>query len=137
MFSVRVIDPAHKQDIRLPNEPFRLWGRMVLTYENGTWRYAVEEFAPQQVSEMCFPDEDYDYDALAGDHVFVGAYDGERCVGLAVWRTTGSNICIWTISRSAGHTGGRAWGKRCWTRHWRSPVAGATTAFTRSGRITI
>lgn len=84
MLSVRVIDPAHKQDIRLPNEPFRLWGRMVLTYENGTWRYTVEEFAPQQVSEMCFPDEDYDYDALAGDHVFVGAYDGERCVGLAV-----------------------------------------------------
>jgi len=33
---------------------------------------------------MCFPDENYDYDELAKNHVFIGAYDGERCVGLAI-----------------------------------------------------
>ena len=84
MIKVRVIDPAHKQDIRIPNEPFRLWGRMVPSYENGIWRYTVEEFAARDIGEMCFPDEDYDYDSLAKDHVFVGAYDGDKCVGLAV-----------------------------------------------------
>ena len=84
MIEIRTVDPAHKQDIRLPNEPFRLWGRMVPSYENGTWRYTTERFAPRDVAEMCFPDEDYDYDELAKDHVFLGAYDADRCVGLAV-----------------------------------------------------
>ena len=84
MVEIRAIDPAHKQDIRLPNEPFPLRGRMVPSCENGLWRYRVEKSAPQDVGEMCFPDEDYDYDALAKDHIFLGAYDGESCIGLAV-----------------------------------------------------
>lgn len=84
MIDIRIIDGAHKQDICIPNEPFSLWGRMLPAYENGAWRYTVERFAPQDIHEMCFPDEDSDYDALAGDHVFVGAYDGDACVGLAV-----------------------------------------------------
>ncbi len=79
-----MIDPAHKQDICIPNEPFQLWGRMVPSYENEAWHYTVEEFAPHNISEMCFPDEDYDYDSLSNDHVFVGAYDGNKCIGLAV-----------------------------------------------------
>lgn len=49
---------------------------------------------PGDAGEMCFPDEDYDYDSLANDHVFVGAYDGDKCVGLAVladdWFKSGS-----------------------------------------------
>ena len=32
---------------------------------------------------MCFPDENYCFDDMT-DSVFLGAYDGERCVGLAV-----------------------------------------------------
>ena len=31
-----------------------------------------------------FPDEHYDYDAMKDSSVFVGAYEGEQCVGLAV-----------------------------------------------------
>ena len=84
MIEIRMIDPAHKQDIRIPNEPFQLWGRMVPSYENEVWHYTVEEFAPQDICEMCFPDEGYDYDNLTNDHVFVGAYDGDKCIGLAV-----------------------------------------------------
>ena len=34
---------------------------------------------------MCFPDENYDFDAMANDHFFVGAYDKNRCVGLAIY----------------------------------------------------
>ena len=32
---------------------------------------------------MCFPDENYDYDEMK-DSVFLGAYEDEKCVGLAV-----------------------------------------------------
>ena len=84
MIEIKIIDSSHKQDIRIPNEPFQLWGRMIPSYEKETWHYTVEKFAPQDISEMCFPDEDYDYDSLANDHVFVGAYVGDKCIGLAV-----------------------------------------------------
>lgn len=35
---------------------------------------------------MCFPDENYDYDELSGNSIFVGAYDGEKCVGVAIYQ---------------------------------------------------
>ena len=80
----RMIDKAHSRDIRLKNEPFSLYGRIIPTYLDGQWNYSVQRFPENEVAEMCFPDEDYDYDELAKDHVFIGAYDGGKCVGLAV-----------------------------------------------------
>lgn len=80
----RLIDKAHSRDIRLKNEPFLLYGRVVPTCLGGKWNYSIEHFPENEVTEMCFPDEDYDYDKLMHDHVFIGAYDGEQCIGLAV-----------------------------------------------------
>ena len=80
---IHIIDKAHEADIRLPNEPFPLFARIVPTYDGAVWRYRREDFPPEQVTEMCFPDEAYDFDAMA-DSVFLGAYENDRCVGLAV-----------------------------------------------------
>ena len=80
----RVIDRAHSGDIRLKNEPFSVYGRVIPALSEGKWDYSIRLFPKQKVTEMCFPDENYDFDALAEDHVFIGAYDGSRCVGLAV-----------------------------------------------------
>lgn len=33
---------------------------------------------------MCFPDESYDYDAMCKNSIFIGAYDGDICIGLAI-----------------------------------------------------
>ncbi len=79
--TVRVIDKAHKEDINIKNEPFELFGRMVVSYNDG-WSYTCDRF--DCTSKMCFPDENYDYEAMAADCFFVGAYDGERCIGLAI-----------------------------------------------------
>ncbi len=35
MIEIRRIDAQHKEDIRLPNEPFRMFGRIVLSYHDG------------------------------------------------------------------------------------------------------
>lgn len=80
----RVIDKEHSGDINLKNEPFSLYGKVVPTYSNEKWGYSIQLFPENEVTEMCFPDEGYDYDELAEDHVFIGAYDGGKCVGLAV-----------------------------------------------------
>ena len=84
MIEIREIDRAHRADINIPNEPFPLLGRMLPFYRDGVWGYEVLRFPAEQVGEMCFPDEHYDYDAMAGESVFLGAYDGETCVGLAI-----------------------------------------------------
>lgn len=83
MIRITVIDREHRQDIRLPNEPFALTGRVVPSYVNERWSYEVRPFPPERVGEMCFPDENYDYDEMK-DSVFLGAYEDEKCVGLAV-----------------------------------------------------
>ena len=81
MPEIRLIDAAHRGDINLPNQPFPLVGRMLPSYADGRWSYAVQRF---DGGEMRFPDESYDYDALSESSVFIGAYDGGRCVGLAI-----------------------------------------------------
>lgn len=83
MIRITVIDREHRQDIRLPNEPFAMTGRIVPSYVNERWSYEVRPFPPERVGEMCFPDENYDYDEMK-DSVFLGAYEDEKCVGLAV-----------------------------------------------------
>lgn len=84
MLDIRVIDAAHRQDISIPNEPFPLCGRMIPSYTGRQWGYSVVRFPEDSIREMCFPDEHYDYDAMQDSSVFLGAYDGEKCVGLAI-----------------------------------------------------
>lgn len=84
MITVKLIDKAHAADINLKNEPFSLYGRLIPSYTGEVWGYQTELFAPGDVSEMCFPDENYDYDAFSREGFFLGAYDGGTCVGLAV-----------------------------------------------------
>ena len=85
-FTIRMIDVSCKADINIPNEPFKLYGRMLPAYQNGQWSYAVEQFDNSQIRDDRFPDENYDYDELAREHLFVGAYDGDKCIGLAILR---------------------------------------------------
>ena len=73
-------------DIRLPNQPFPLFGRLIPRYDGAVWSHSVVLLPPGEQGEMTFPDEPYDFDRMAGEHLFVGAYCGERCVGLAVYR---------------------------------------------------
>ena len=82
MIDVRIINAEHKQDINIPNEPFLLFGRMIPTYVDEQWSYSVEKFNMAQ--QMCFPDENYSYDDMVENSTFIGAYDNEKCIGLAI-----------------------------------------------------
>ncbi len=82
MIDIKIIDTEHKQDINLPNEPFSIFGRMIPTYINEQWNYSLEIFSTEE--QMCFPDENYSYEDMAENSIFIGAYDHEKCIGLAV-----------------------------------------------------
>ena len=84
MITVKIIDNDHKSDINIPNQPFSLFGLMQPSYNDGKWDYKTELFSEDKISEMCFPDENYDYAELSENSVFVGAYDDEKCIGLAI-----------------------------------------------------
>ncbi|MBR5383751.1 MAG: GNAT family N-acetyltransferase [Clostridia bacterium] len=81
MITIREIDGQHKSDARIPNDSFPLFGRIAPSYRDGKWDYELIRYAPEDVSEMCFPDEGYDPDSMP-DSIFLGAYDDESCVGL-------------------------------------------------------
>lgn len=84
MFEIKIIDEKHKKDINIPNEPFSLFGRMIPTYINEEWNYSTVRFKEEMIDEMCFPNENYNYEAMKEKSVFVGAYDGENCIALAI-----------------------------------------------------
>lgn len=84
MIEIKVIGEEQKADIRLKNEPFPLWGKLVPSLRNGVWDYSVEEWPKEERKELCFPDEDYDFDEMKENYRFVGAYEDGVCVGLAV-----------------------------------------------------
>lgn len=82
MITTKIIDFQHKADINIPNEPFKLLGRILVSYNNGKWDYQLKKYPSEKVTEMCFPDENYDYEAMK-DSVFVGAYDDEKMCRLS------------------------------------------------------
>lgn len=84
MIEIRRINDDTGSDVRLKNDSFPLWGKMIPCYNSDGWSYTVEKFPVEQCSQMCFPDENYSYEEMKKDHIFVGAYDGSKCVGLAV-----------------------------------------------------
>lgn len=77
MTVTRLIDAQHSKDINLPNEPFKLFGRLIPKYSDGKWSWETELFAPENASEMRFPDEHYDFEQMSENCTFIGAYDGE------------------------------------------------------------
>lgn len=84
MIQIRLINRSHKQDINIKNEPFPLWGRMIPSYIHEQWGYTIEKYPAQDVVEMCFPDENYNYENMCENSVFIGAYHDEKCIGLAI-----------------------------------------------------
>lgn len=82
MIEIKIIDADHKQDINIPNQPFDIFGRMIPGYIDEKWSYTVEKFPEKK--EMRFPDEHYNYDEMIADSTFIGAYDDDTCIGLAI-----------------------------------------------------
>ena len=83
MIKIKTIDAMHKGDINIPNESFQMFGKIIPFFDGQNWTYEVLRFNPRDVTEMCFPDENYDYDSMK-DSIFLGSYDNEKCVGLAI-----------------------------------------------------
>lgn len=106
--TVKIIEKDREADIRIPNEPFSLYGRMVPRYDGERWSYDTVRFPEEQIGEMVFPDEGYDYDAMAETCIFVGAYEGEQCVGLAIYQHNWNKyLYLYDLKVNAAYRGQR------------------------------
>lgn len=79
---IKFIGEEHASDINIKNEPFELFGRMLPCYQEGRWSFSTVKNAETEWD--IFPDENYDYEKMKQDHIFIGAYDGQTCIGLAI-----------------------------------------------------
>ena len=73
----------NKDDIRLPNEPFDLFGKLVVQRINNQWSYEIELF--DETETMVFPEENYDFYQIQKNGFAIGAYHEGKCVGLAIY----------------------------------------------------
>ena len=79
----------NKDDILLPNEPFDLFGRLIVSRINNQWSYEIEEF--DEVETMVFPDENYDFHQIQEKGFAIGAYHEGKCIGLAIYEYNWNN----------------------------------------------
>ena len=84
MVEIRKITKEHATDLNLKNEPFEMPGKFIPALNDGVWTYRVERF--RQPETMIFPDENYDFDETAGKGVIFGAYEDDKCVGVAIYQ---------------------------------------------------
>src|SRR5699024_400589 len=77
------ITAENKEDLLLPNEPFDLWGQLIVNRENNVWSYEIERF--KEVETMVFPNENYEFDQIHKNGFAIGAYHEEECIGLAIY----------------------------------------------------
>ncbi len=106
--TVRKIEKSREADIRIPNEPFSLYGRMIPLYDGERLSHDTVRFPEEQIGEMVFPDENYDYDSMAENSIFVGAYEGENCVGLAIYQHSWNKyLYLYDLKVKAAYRGQR------------------------------
>ena len=134
--TIKFIDEEHAADINIPNEPFPIRGRMVVAYHGGSWEYTEELLPSQQIAEMTFPDENYNYHEMK-NYVFIGAYEGGECIGLAIL-TPVFNPCLFLYDLKVKRKmRGQGIGKQLIQASYQYAIDMGTRVYIRSARITI
>ena len=57
MIQIKIIDQNHENDIHLPNDDFKIFGRLKPSYINDSWSYEI--IKNDTITQMKFPDELY------------------------------------------------------------------------------
>ena len=81
VFEIRELTKESAQDLNLKNEAFAMPGRFIPELQNGVWSYRTESFDAVQTD--VFPDENYDFDEIAGKGVSASIFMQEVLVGNA------------------------------------------------------
>lgn len=84
IFDIRLIDELHQSNINIRNDSFSLWGKLIPSFNDGTWNYSIFKYDENDIKEMTFPNENYQWEEMKDDFIFIGAYINDECVGLLI-----------------------------------------------------
>ncbi|MBZ6528263.1 GNAT family N-acetyltransferase [Aerococcaceae bacterium DSM 111021] len=79
----KLITENEKTDLNIPNEPFELYGKLIIDFNDGQWTHREE--LSEEVVLQTFPDENYSYEEIKIKGFAIGAYKETICVGLAIF----------------------------------------------------
>ena len=91
MIEIRPITWENREDLNLKNDPFQMPGRLIPSLQEGVWDYRVELF--EEAESLCFPDEHYDFEQYSEGGFILGAYEGDKCLGIGIFRDTCWKYC--------------------------------------------
>ncbi len=70
----------------IKNEAFELFGEMIVERNEKNWTYHIKNFPVDQRKYQTFPDDHYQYSEINQTGFAFGAFEGGKCVGLAIFR---------------------------------------------------
>jgi ribosomal protein S18 acetylase RimI-like enzyme len=82
MIRIEKITKNNQTALELPNEPFALKGRLVVSRVAGKWQH--QEVLSENGTQT-FPNEDYELAAIEQKGFALGAFVKKECVGLAIF----------------------------------------------------
>ncbi|MFD1431277.1 GNAT family N-acetyltransferase [Lacticaseibacillus yichunensis] len=82
-FTLRRITEADEAAVRLPNQPFKLFGHFIVTRDEAGWQH--HEVLDAHVREQTFPEENYQLADIDAKGFAIGAFAGDECVALATF----------------------------------------------------
>lgn len=82
VITYRKLTKDNEKDLNIPNEPVDIIGRLIVNRSDNEWTYSSKSFAEK--TELTFPDENYDIKEILEKGTAIGAYDQDKCLGLAV-----------------------------------------------------
>ena len=83
--TTRLITKENDAALALPNEPFLNEGRVIPIYDGKSWSYEIEKYKEEDVTEDCFPPENYVFEDMGDKFHGIAAYIDEECVGYALF----------------------------------------------------
>ncbi|WP_051006516.1 GNAT family N-acetyltransferase, partial [Liquorilactobacillus vini] len=84
MIRIERITPNNQVALKLPNEPFALFGRLMVSRIDGKWQFHEVLFDNSKQTQT-FPNEKYDLAVIEQNGFALGAFAGKTCVGLAIF----------------------------------------------------
>lgn len=79
------ISKDNEKSLLLKNEPFDIFGELIVKRCNEKWAYEIKKYAPKEIKQQTFPDEGYKLKDVIKRGFAIGAFNGKQTVGLAIF----------------------------------------------------
>ena len=80
---IRLLTVKDGAAVKIPNEAFELFGRLIVSRTNDTWTHREVVF--DETTQQTFPEENYQIEELLSKGFVGGAFDETSCLGVAIF----------------------------------------------------